>query len=356
VCVFVLCLCVCVCVCACVCVSFLMCGCFGNMYTVLWLRFFLIWLRFFLPWQRFFLPWQVFPCFFLSCKANATVKYAKTGHGPHSSTLVCLCVFRLLFVFFCVLFVCKCVLPPGDNPIAVNKYINIISYYIISNHIISYQTISYHIKPYHIKPYHISYQTISSYQTKSYLIKPYHNISNLIISNQTISYHIKPYHIISNHIISYQTISYHIKPYHIKPYHIKPYHIISNHIISYQTSSGLHVQYCCYSCQILMKLEFSRQIFKKYWNIKFHEIHSVAAELFLTDGRTDGRDKSNSRFSQSCEKRQRNHTARRFVQDIKNIRRYELDTFWNKYIEVNRVLLLILSYIYLHGLPASITK
>jgi hypothetical protein len=32
-------------------------------------------------------------------------------------------VVRLLFVLFCVLFVCKCVLPPGDNPIAVNKYI-----------------------------------------------------------------------------------------------------------------------------------------------------------------------------------------------------------------------------------------
>jgi hypothetical protein len=29
----------------------------------------------------------------------------------------------LLFVWFCVLFVCKCVLPPGDNPVAVNKYI-----------------------------------------------------------------------------------------------------------------------------------------------------------------------------------------------------------------------------------------
>jgi len=27
------------------------------------------------------------------------------------------------FVLFYVLFVCKCVLPPGDNPIAVNKYI-----------------------------------------------------------------------------------------------------------------------------------------------------------------------------------------------------------------------------------------
>jgi hypothetical protein len=36
----------------------------------------------------------------------------------------------LLFVLFCVLFVCKCVLPSGDNPIAVNKYY-IILYYII---------------------------------------------------------------------------------------------------------------------------------------------------------------------------------------------------------------------------------
>ena len=26
-------------------------------------------------------------------------------------------------MLFYVLFVCKCVLPPGDNPIAVNKYI-----------------------------------------------------------------------------------------------------------------------------------------------------------------------------------------------------------------------------------------
>jgi len=33
-----------------------------------------------------------------------------------------ICVVRLLFVLFYVLFVCKCVLPPGDNPSAVNKY------------------------------------------------------------------------------------------------------------------------------------------------------------------------------------------------------------------------------------------
>jgi hypothetical protein len=66
---------------------------------------------------------EVFSCFFLSCKANSRVKLAKTGHGPHSSTLVVICVVRLLFVLFYVLLVCKCVLPPGDNPTAVNKYI-----------------------------------------------------------------------------------------------------------------------------------------------------------------------------------------------------------------------------------------
>ena len=77
---------------------------------------------------------EVFPCFFLSCKANAKVKLAKTGHGPHSSTLVVICVVRLSFVLFYVLFVCKCLLPPGDNPTAINKFI--ISYNI--SYIISY--------------------------------------------------------------------------------------------------------------------------------------------------------------------------------------------------------------------------
>jgi len=73
--------------------------------------------------EVFLILTEVFPCFFLSCKANARVKLAKTGHGPHSFTLFCICVVRLLFVLFYILFVCKCVLPPGDNPIAVNKYI-----------------------------------------------------------------------------------------------------------------------------------------------------------------------------------------------------------------------------------------
>jgi hypothetical protein len=44
---------------------------------------------------------EVLPCFFLSCKTNAEVKLAKTGHRPHSTTLVCICVVRmLLFVLF----------------------------------------------------------------------------------------------------------------------------------------------------------------------------------------------------------------------------------------------------------------
>ena len=35
---------------------------------------------------------EVFPCFFLSCKANARVKPAKMGHGQHCSKFLCLSV------------------------------------------------------------------------------------------------------------------------------------------------------------------------------------------------------------------------------------------------------------------------
>ena len=75
---------------------------------------------------------EVFSCFFLSCKANARVYLAKTGHGPPSSLIV---LFHVLIVFYVlfyvdlvvhVLFVRKCVLlPPGVNPIAVNHIIYI---------------------------------------------------------------------------------------------------------------------------------------------------------------------------------------------------------------------------------------
>jgi hypothetical protein len=42
-----------------------------------------------------------------------------------------------------------------------------------------------------------------------------------------------------------------------------------------------------YSCHILMKVEFSLQIFEKYTNNNFYENFSVGTELFQADGRTD---------------------------------------------------------------------
>jgi hypothetical protein len=72
--------------------------------------------------------------FLLSCKANARVNLAKTRQDSHSSTLVVICVVQFLFALFYVLFVCKCVLPPGDNHVAVNKFIKV--KYTISNAIV----------------------------------------------------------------------------------------------------------------------------------------------------------------------------------------------------------------------------
>jgi hypothetical protein len=44
---------------------------------------------------------------------------------------------------------------------------------------------------------------------------------------------------------------------------------------------------CCF-CQILMKLEYFRQNFEKYSNIKFSEYPLSGTELFHADERTDG--------------------------------------------------------------------
>jgi hypothetical protein len=42
-----------------------------------------------------------------------------------------------------------------------------------------------------------------------------------------------------------------------------------------------------YSCQILMKLEFYRQVFEKYTNIKFHD-HPFSGSRVVPRERTDG--------------------------------------------------------------------
>jgi len=47
-------------------------------------------------------PTEVFPCSFLSFKANARVNLAKTGHGPHSSNLLCCSKYCLFCVVLCV--------------------------------------------------------------------------------------------------------------------------------------------------------------------------------------------------------------------------------------------------------------
>jgi hypothetical protein len=67
---------------------------------------------------------EVYPCFFLSYKANARVKPAKTGHGPHFSKLLSCSMYCLFFVVLCIVcvYVCTELLPLGGYPIAV-KYI-----------------------------------------------------------------------------------------------------------------------------------------------------------------------------------------------------------------------------------------
>ena len=46
---------------------------------------------------------EIFPCFFLIFKANARVKVAKTGQGPHSSKLI---FFVLLYCYLCCSMYC----------------------------------------------------------------------------------------------------------------------------------------------------------------------------------------------------------------------------------------------------------
>ena len=105
---------------------------------------------------------------FLSCKANARVKPAKTRHGPHTSKLLCcsVCCFVLCRSVYCVC-VCTYVLYYCHRVTTQLQLTNIsyhISYIVscrisyISHHII-YHIISYHITSHHII-YRISYRII----------------------------------------------------------------------------------------------------------------------------------------------------------------------------------------------------
>jgi hypothetical protein len=49
-----------------------------------------------------------------------------------------------------------------------------------------------------------------------------------------------------------------------------------------------------------MKIEFSKQIFEKYTNLKFNENPSNGGRV-VPSGRTDRHDKNNDRFTEYCE-------------------------------------------------------
>jgi len=110
---------------------------FINVYMVLFLFdnviyvFVLLWLCILTLCLCMSILTEVFPCFLLSCKANARVKPAKTGHGPHSSKFLCCCMYCLFCVVLCIVCVYMCteLLSPGGYPTAV-KYI--ISYHNLS--------------------------------------------------------------------------------------------------------------------------------------------------------------------------------------------------------------------------------
>jgi hypothetical protein len=101
-------------------------------YVFLFLRLciLIVWLCIFIvPAGTFRLPWlRVFPCFFLSCKANVRVQLAKSGHDSHSSNNFCVVLYIVCFVSFCVLFVCKCVLYYCHRVTTQLQLTNILSY------------------------------------------------------------------------------------------------------------------------------------------------------------------------------------------------------------------------------------
>jgi hypothetical protein len=74
---------------------------------------------------------EVFPCFFLSCKANARVKHRKNGARPTHFLNFCVILCVVCFVLFCVLFVCKYVLN-FCHRVATQLQLTNISYHIIS--------------------------------------------------------------------------------------------------------------------------------------------------------------------------------------------------------------------------------
>jgi len=89
---------------------------------------------------------EVYLCIFLSCKANARVKLAKTGHGPHSSKFLRCSVYCL---FLCHSMYCLCVNVYYCHRVATQLQLTNISYqfFVISDFVkrtLYYQTYLFH--------------------------------------------------------------------------------------------------------------------------------------------------------------------------------------------------------------------
>jgi len=109
----------------CVCVGCVMCGCFGNMYHISCYLCYSVVICV-IP-----LLFVLFRCYLCYSVVICVIPLLFVLFPCYLCYSVVICVIPLLFVLFYVLFVCECVLPLGDNPIAVNKYI--LSYHIISS-------------------------------------------------------------------------------------------------------------------------------------------------------------------------------------------------------------------------------
>jgi hypothetical protein len=219
-----------------------------------------IYIRFILwctdPWtssvrMRVFLDFFFYPCFLFSCKANASVKPAKTGHGPHSYQFLCCSMYFCVLCIFCVVecFLCcsmYCLFCDVLCIVCVYVYVCVLKYcHRVATQLqlnISYHTI-YHISSYHII-YHIIISFIISYAI-SYII--YH-----------VSYHI--YHIsyhISYMLYNISYISYHRNTIFCLSSEISP-------LLHRSVSRPYHSKYCTYTTigQVLY-------FFRKYQNRKW---------------------------------------------------------------------------------------
>jgi hypothetical protein len=86
-------------------------------------------------WQSSTTLTEVFPCFFLSCKADAGEEIRKDAARSALFQNFCVVLCIVCFVLFCVLFVCKCVLYYCHRRVATQLQLTNI-YHIISYHII----------------------------------------------------------------------------------------------------------------------------------------------------------------------------------------------------------------------------